>query len=81
MDEIDHASVETQQSVDIHLLGREKQLFNQIAEALQRIQNGDFGICEDCGEEIEVKRLKARPITKLCISCKETEEPNVRKLA
>jgi DnaK suppressor protein len=43
-------------------------------QALERIENGTYGICESCGEEISIKRLKARPVTTQCIECKAKEE-------
>jgi len=46
----------------------------KIDEALDRINNGTFGICESCGEEISIKRIKARPVTTLCIDCKTKQE-------
>ena len=46
----------------------------KINEALERIEDGSFGICEDCGEEIGVKRLEARPVTTQCIDCKTKAE-------
>jgi DnaK suppressor protein len=80
-EEVDHATVEISQSVEINLLGREKMLFNKIIAALEKIKTGSFGICEDCDEEIEIKRLLARPVTTLCISCKEAQEKEERALA
>jgi DnaK suppressor protein len=49
-------------------------LLKKIDEALERINNGTFGICESCGEEISLKRLEARPVTTLCIDCKTRQE-------
>jgi len=46
----------------------------KIEEALERIENGTFGICDSCGEEIGEERLKARPVTTHCIDCKKKEE-------
>ncbi|MGD8541511.1 MAG: TraR/DksA C4-type zinc finger protein, partial [Desulfobacteraceae bacterium] len=45
-----------------------------IKKALARIDNGSFGICETCGEEISIERLRARPVTTQCIECKTKEE-------
>ena len=53
---------------------RESKLIKKIKQALERIENGTYGICESCGEEISVKRLKARPVTTQCIECKAKEE-------
>ncbi|TMB23658.1 MAG: conjugal transfer protein TraR, partial [Deltaproteobacteria bacterium] len=46
----------------------------KIDDALARIENGTFGTCEICEEEISVKRLEARPVTTMCIRCKEEQE-------
>jgi DnaK suppressor protein len=73
-DEIDLASSEYTQSMVFRLRDREKFLLEKIDKALERIQDGTFGICEQCDEEISVKRLEARPVTTLCIRCKEEQE-------
>jgi DnaK suppressor protein len=73
-DEIDQASSEYQQSMVFRLRDREKFLIGKIEKALQRIESGNFGICEKCEEEISLKRLEARPVTTLCIRCKEEQE-------
>ncbi len=73
-DEIDLASSEYSQSMIFRLRDREKFLLAKIDKALQRIENGTFGICEKCEEEISAKRLEARPVTTLCIRCKEEQE-------
>ena len=73
-DEIDLASSEYQQSMIFRLRDREKFLLEKIEKALERIADGTFGICEQCDEEISVKRLEARPVTTLCIRCKEEQE-------
>ena len=73
-DEIDLASSEYTQSMIFRLRDREKFLLAKIDKALARIENGTFGICEKCEEEISVKRLEARPVTTLCIRCKEEQE-------
>jgi DnaK suppressor protein len=73
-DEMDLASSEYLQSFTFRLRGREKAFLDKIQKALQKIEDGSFGICEECGEEIQVKRLEARPETTLCIRCKEDQE-------
>ncbi len=73
-DEIDLASSEYTQSMIFRLRDREKFLLAKIDKALQRIENSTFGICERCEEEISMKRLEARPVTTLCIRCKEEQE-------
>jgi len=73
-DEIDLASSEYNQSMVFRLRDREKFLLKKIDKALARIDDGSFGICERCEEEISIKRLEARPVTTLCIRCKEEQE-------
>ncbi|MBL8681901.1 MAG: TraR/DksA C4-type zinc finger protein [Myxococcales bacterium] len=73
-DEMDQASSEYLQSFTFRLRGREKVFLEKIDHALIKIEDGSFGVCEECGEEIGVKRLEARPETTLCIKCKEDQE-------
>ncbi len=73
-DEMDLASSEYLQSFTFRLRGREKVFLDKIEKALRKIEDGSFGTCEECGEEISVKRLEARPETTLCIRCKEDQE-------
>ena len=73
-DEMDLASSEYLQSFTFRLRGREKTFLAKINRALAKIDEGNFGICEECEEEISVKRLEARPETTLCIRCKEDQE-------
>lgn len=73
-DEMDLASSEYLQSFTFRLRGREKAFLDKINKALLKIEDGTFGVCEECGEEISVKRLEARPETTLCIRCKEDQE-------
>lgn len=70
----DQASAETDRSFMLRLRGREQRLLKKIDEAVDRIETGTFGICEDCGEEIDIKRLYARPVTTMCIDCKTLQE-------
>ena len=73
-DEIDLASSEYSQSMVFRLRDREKFLLKKIEKALARIDDGTFGVCERCEEDISIKRLEARPVTTLCIRCKEEQE-------
>jgi DnaK suppressor protein len=73
-DEMDLASSEYLQSFTFRLRGREKVFLEKIDKALAKIEDGSFGTCEECGEEIGIKRLEARPETTLCIKCKEEQE-------
>src|SRR6188474_2010422 len=73
-DEMDLASSEYLQSFTFRLRGREKTFLKKIDHALTKIDDGTFGICEECEEPISIKRLEARPETTLCIRCKEDQE-------
>jgi len=73
-DPTDRASLETDRNFLLRVKDRERKLIAKIHEALQRINDGTYGICEICGEEISEKRLEARPVTTSCIRCKEEEE-------
>jgi DnaK suppressor protein len=73
-DEMDLASSEYIQSFTFRLRGREKTFLDKIDLALRKIEDGTFGTCESCEEDISVKRLEARPETGLCIRCKEDQE-------
>ena len=70
----DQASAETDRNFMLRLRGREQRLLKKIEAALDRIENGTFGICDDCGNEIEIKRLEARPVATMCIECKTLQE-------
>jgi DnaK suppressor protein len=73
-DEMDTAVSETNLSLTGQLREREQRLLNKIEEALEKIKQGTYGACTSCGEEIEMKRLQARPVAGLCISCKDEQE-------
>src|SRR5690606_25515071 len=73
-DEMDLASSEYLQSFTFRLRGREKVFLDKIQRAHERIDEGTFGTCDECNEEISAKRLEARPETTLCIRCKEDQE-------
>lgn len=70
----DRASLEEEFSLTLRSRDRERKLINKINAALERIATNDFGYCENCGVEIGVGRLEARPTAELCIDCKELEE-------
>ncbi len=70
----DRATQESDRNFELRIRDRERKLINKIKEALARIDDGTFGICEICGEEISEGRLRARPVTTLCIDCKIEEE-------
>jgi len=73
-DPTDRATQESDRNFELRIRDRERKLINKIKEAMQRIDDGEFGICEACGEDISEARLKARPVTTLCIDCKMEEE-------
>ena len=73
-DEVDLASTESDQSMSLRLRDRERILLHKIDKALEKIEDGTYGVCEQCGEDIGAKRLEARPVTDLCIRCKEEQE-------
>jgi len=73
-DENDLASSEYLLSFELRLRDREKYLLRKIEDALERMDDGEYGICEVCEEDIAVGRLKARPVTTMCIRCKEEQE-------
>ena len=70
----DRASQESDRTIELRFRDRERRLINKIREALERIDDGTFGLCEMCGEGISEGRLKVRPVTTLCIDCKIEEE-------
>jgi DnaK suppressor protein len=70
----DQASAEAEQNFTLRIREREQRLIKKIDEALDRIDQNTYGICERCEEEIPYPRLKARPVTTLCINCKTLEE-------
>ncbi|MFO0753799.1 MAG: RNA polymerase-binding protein DksA [Thermodesulfovibrionales bacterium] len=70
----DQASAEIDRNFMLRLKGRERKLLKKIDEAIEKIDSGTYGTCESCGEEINIKRLEARPVTALCIECKTEQE-------
>jgi len=75
----DQASAEIDRNFMLKLKGRERKLLAKIDEAIEKIDNGTYGTCESCGEEINIRRLEARPVTTMCIECK-TEQEEEEKL-
>jgi len=70
----DQATAETDRNFMLRLRSREQKLLKKIEDAIERIDNGTFGICDDCGMAIDIRRLEARPVTTLCIDCKTQQE-------
>lgn len=73
-DPTDRASLESDRNFELRIRDRERKLINKIREALERLDLDEYGICESCGEEIGEARLRARPVTTLCIECKTEQE-------
>ena len=78
-DEIDTASSEINLAFMGRVRERENGLLKKILEALARIEEGDYGECASCGEDIGIKRLMARPVAELCIDCKSEQEKLERR--
>ncbi len=74
----DRASLESGRNFELRIRDRERKLVHKIDEALLRIEDGSFGVCEGCGKRIGIKRLEARPVTTFCIDCKTAEESRER---
>ena len=73
-DPADRAALEADRNFMLRIRDREAKLIKKIKAALDRVEKDTFGICESCGEDITLKRLKARPVTTQCIDCKSKEE-------
>jgi DnaK suppressor protein len=77
-DPTDRATLESDRNFLLRIRDRERKLIMKIREAMQRIEDDMYGICEACGDDIGFDRLKARPVTTLCIECKRKQESNER---
>ncbi len=77
-DPTDRASFESDRNFLLRIRDRERKLIMKVKEALDRIEDGTFGICESCGKSISEKRLMVRPVTTQCIDCKTEEEQRER---
>ena len=79
-DILDRAVYEGQRAFAFRIRERERFLIWKIKDALRRIEEGTYGICEECGEDIPIARLKARPVTNYCLDCKTRMEAQERSL-
>ncbi len=70
----DRATQESEFSLELRTRDRERKLIKKIDEALERLDDRDYGFCEACGVEIGIRRLEARPTATLCIDCKTLDE-------
>ncbi len=77
-DPTDRATMESDRNFELRIRDRERRLISKIKEALQRIEDKEFGYCEECEEPIGEARLRARPVTTLCIDCKTEQERQER---
>ncbi|NIA08406.1 MAG: RNA polymerase-binding protein DksA [Nitrospiraceae bacterium] len=77
-DPTDRATVESDRSFELHIRDRERKLIKKVKKALEKLDKGTYGICERCGNKIGIERLKARPVTSLCIECKSKQEKEER---
>lgn len=73
-DPTDRAAMESDRNFVLRIRDRERKLISKIRAALERIDEGEYGICESCGEDISEERLTARPVTTRCIDCKKHQE-------
>jgi DnaK suppressor protein len=73
-DEAERATRETENSLELRTRDRYRKLINKINKTLMRLDEGDYGYCEETGEEIGLKRLEARPIATLCLDAQERWE-------
>jgi DnaK suppressor protein len=78
-DPTDRASLESNRNAMLRIRDRERKLLNKIDDALKRIGDGNYGLCESCASPIGLERLKARPVTTLCIDCKSDQEAQERR--
>ena len=73
-EKVEQSSLDYSRSLSLRISDRESKLIRKIQEALDRLEDEDYGICDMCGEEISIARLRARPVTTLCIACKTKQE-------
>jgi len=73
-DPTDRATYEADRNFELRIRDREYKLIKKVKKALNRVEEKTYGVCEKCGEDISIKRLKARPVTTQCIDCKTKEE-------
>eukprot|EP01029_Cantina_marsupialis_P026797 TRINITY_DN72900_c0_g2_i1.p1 TRINITY_DN72900_c0_g2~~TRINITY_DN72900_c0_g2_i1.p1 ORF type:complete len:127 (-),score=9.90 TRINITY_DN72900_c0_g2_i1:52-432(-) len=80
-DPADRATAESDRAFTLRIRDRERKLIKKIRSAITRLDEGSFGVCDECGEDIGIARLEARPVTKLCINCKSKQEEDERQRA
>ena len=77
----DRASQETDIAIELRNRDRGRKLIKKIEDTIARIDSGDYGYCSECGAEIGIKRMEARPTATLCIDCKTLEEVREKQVA
>ncbi|NKB77845.1 MAG: RNA polymerase-binding protein DksA [Gammaproteobacteria bacterium] len=80
-DPTDRASQETDMTLELRGRDRDRKLIKKVESAIGFVESDDFGYCENCGEEIGLKRLEARPTATLCIDCKTLAEIREKQLS
>ena len=79
-DNSDRATQEEEFSLELRMRDRERKLIKKIEKTIRKLNTGDYGYCEECGEEIGIKRLEARPTAELCVNCKNLAEIKEKQL-
>jgi DnaK suppressor protein len=77
-DPLDRAAMDVERGYMYRIRDRESLLIKKIRASLEDIENGQYGICDDCGDDISIERLKARPVARHCIRCKTRQEERER---
>ncbi|HEY8386848.1 MAG TPA: RNA polymerase-binding protein DksA [Porticoccaceae bacterium] len=80
-DPADRATQEEEFSLELRTRDRERKLIKKIDSTLERIENDDYGFCDQCGIEIGIRRLEARPTANLCVDCKTLDEIKERQIS
>jgi DnaK suppressor protein len=79
-DLVDQAGDERDRELSLLLTGRDKEKLQAINEALEKIHEGSYGVCEECGDKIGAGRLKVMPLAKYCVSCQSKLEKEINLL-
>jgi DnaK suppressor protein len=74
MDSADLSSQDMDRGVDFSLMEMKYEQYKDIADAFRKLENNSFGLCEECGQEIDIKRLQVNPLARYCIECKTRME-------
>jgi DnaK suppressor protein len=74
MDSADQSAQDVDQGIDYSLLEMKYEQYKDIADAFRKLENNSYGICEECGGEISIKRLEVNPLARYCIECKTRRE-------